>query len=216
MIQAGTWQDASPPAAVGKRVFVWCSHYGYETEVWRGPVHLFSSTSLWHCEAADQDKHFHLSPSHLKTWCLFLLSGGKGSCGSVSHYSSVKCCLWILDEQWVLTDGVRNEVSESCCSAIQVLEGCHNIPPKPSLPQPGQVCFHQHFLTVQVLQLLEPSCCSSAERVPVVCKFIIFWEPGEDLHNTVFSSMQLGGLTAQIWAEMVTIWVKPHQFFTVT
>lgn len=42
------------------------------------------------------------------------------------------------------------------------------IPPKPSLLQPGQVCFPQPFLTGQMLQHLEPSRWSSAERFSCV------------------------------------------------
>lgn len=181
--------DKMPPpntSILKKRVFVWCSVlWVWDRSSVGGPVCLFSaSTSLWCCEAADQGRYLHIFLSQLKTRCLFLLSGVGGSCGSVPHYSSVKCCLWILDGHWVLTDKVRKELSESCHSAIQVSEGCCYIPPKPPLLQPGQVCFPQSFLTGHMLQPLGLSCWSSAEHVPVVCKFIIFWKPGEDLHNT--------------------------------
>lgn len=120
------------PSPCLRRVFVWCSVLGvWDWSSVRGPVCLFSaSTSLWCCEAADQGRHLHLSLSHLKRLCPFLLSGGEGSCGSVSHYTSVKCCLWTLDEQQVLTDGIKKEVSESCRSAIWLLEGCCYNPTK--------------------------------------------------------------------------------------
>lgn len=124
-----------------KRVFVWCSVlWVWDRSSVGGSVCLFSaSTSLWCCEAADQGRYLHIFLSQLKTRCLFLLSSVGGSGGSVPHYSSVKCCLWILDGHWVLTDKVRKELSESCHSAIQVSEGCCYIPPKPPLLQPGQV-----------------------------------------------------------------------------
>lgn len=157
--------------------------YGSETEVRWGALFLLCfhvSLTLWSHWSRQAPPPLPITPENMMS---FLIKQWGGSCGSVSHYSSVKCCLWTLGEQWVLTDRVRKKVSESCHSAIQLLEGCCYIPPKPSLLQPGQICLLQPFLTGQVLQPLEPSCWSSAEHVPVGCKFITFWKPDEDLHN---------------------------------
>lgn len=113
-------------------------------------------------------------PSHLKTWYLFLWSSGGGSCGSVSRYSSVKCCLWALDEQRV-SAGRVSEIIERC-SSIQILEGCCYIPPKPFLLHPGQVCFPQPFLTPGTISLVFCWTCSR-------WKFCVFWKPGEGVLN---------------------------------
>lgn len=60
-------------------------------------------------------------PSHLKMWYLFSWCSGGGWCGPVAHYSSVKCCFWALDEQWVSADRVRKVIER--CSSVHVLEG---------------------------------------------------------------------------------------------
>lgn len=106
MIQAGMWQGTCTELC---KKTVW---YGYETEVWWEA--LFSSllkllldiVNHWSIQAPPAP------PTHLKMWYLFLQHSRGCSCGAVPYYSSVTCCLWALDEQWVSADRVRWDLKD--------------------------------------------------------------------------------------------------------
>lgn len=130
------------PPILKKTIFLWCSvlwvwgKFGGRPCVFVLCFHF--SLMLWSCSSRQAPPPLPITPEDMTS---FLLSSGGGSCWSASQYSSVKFCLWTLDEQLVLTVRIRKKVSESCPNVIQVLQGCCCMPAKPSLLQPGQVCF---------------------------------------------------------------------------